>query len=146
MYARAAAAGLLGLLSGCYNYLPLTTPQPQPGTRVAADLTDSGTAVLARYLGPNVGSVDGRLLTFTGQDLGLSVLVVRNRNGIEHYWKGETVTLPRGDIATVRERKLSIGRSVLLFAAGVGGSVALMAAFGVINVGSSGSGNPPPTQ
>src|SRR5207253_10942630 len=47
-------ASLLLVLSGCYNYALLTTPGPQPGTRIAAELTDSGAATLASYLGPNV--------------------------------------------------------------------------------------------
>src|ERR1051325_11339534 len=40
--------------AGCYNYNPLTTPTPQPGSCVAVALTDAGSQELARYLGPNV--------------------------------------------------------------------------------------------
>lgn len=146
MRARTAALALLGFLSGCYNYLTLTTPAPQPGARVAVELTDSGTAALARYLGPDVGSVEGQLVTVSDQAVQLSVVAVRGRNGIEHYWKGETVTLPRGDIARLRERRLAIGRSVFLGLASVGGSIALLEAFGVFSSGSSSSGQPPPPQ
>ena len=143
MSARLAAALLLGLLSSCYNYRPLTALDPEPGTRVAAELTDSGTVALARYLGPDVAALDGRLLTITDQELGLSVVSVRDRRGIEHYWKGETVILPRGDVATLRQRKLALGRSVAISVAGVGASLALLRAFGVYGTGSGGTGRPP---
>ncbi|HYK83671.1 MAG TPA: hypothetical protein VEU55_11060 [Gemmatimonadales bacterium] len=144
MSLRLAAMTLLGLVAGCYNYFPVTTVDPQPGTHVSAQLTDSGSAALTSYLGANVGAVDGRLVTLGDTAVAISVITVRNRNGIEHYWKGEVVTLPRGDVATLRERKLALGRSAFLVLAGVGGSVALLEAFGVFNTGSAGVSNPPP--
>src|SRR5258708_6547440 len=121
MDARLAALALLSSLAGCYNYLPLTTADPQPGTRVSAQLSDSGSLALSRYLGPDVAAVEGRLVAVTDQDIGISVVTVRNRNGVEHYWKGEVVTLPRGDLAAVRQRKLAAGRSAFLVLAGGGG-------------------------
>ena len=144
MDARLAALALLTSLAGCYNYLPLTTPDPQPGTRVSAQLSDSGSLALSRYLGPDVAAVEGRLVAVTDQDIGISVVTVRNRNGVEHYWKGEVVTLPRGDLAAVRQRKLAAGRSAALVLASVGGSVALLGAFGVFGTGSGGMFVPPP--
>ena len=143
MCARTAAAVLFGVLSGCYNYRPLSAVAPEPGTRVAAELTDSGTLALARYLGPDVAAVEGRLLTVTDQELSLAVVTVRDRRGIEQYWKGEKVILPRGDIATLRERKLALGRSVAFSVAGVGASLALLRAFGVYGSGSGTGGRPP---
>lgn len=144
MCVRLVTVALLSSLVGCYNYAPLTTADPRPGTRVTAQLTDSASFALAGYLGPDVAAVEGRLLTVTEQDIGISVVAVRNRNGVEHYWKGEVVTLPRGDVATLRERKLAPGRSAFLVLAGVGGSVALLEAFGVFSTGSGGISTPPP--
>ena len=144
--ALSIVASLLLVLSACYNYAPLTTPGPQPGTRIAAELTDSGAATLASYLGPNVSTVDGQLMRLTGQELLISVVSVRHRNGVEDYWKGESVTLTRGDIATLHERKLAVGRSVFLVAGGVGSAVALLRAFGVIGSGASSGGQPHPGQ
>src|ERR1041384_785519 len=51
-----------GVSAGCYNYNPLTTPTPQPGSYVAVTLTDSGSQELARFLGPNVFVGRGRHL------------------------------------------------------------------------------------
>ena len=146
MAARLGAVAVLSFLAACYNYLPLTTADPQPGAHVRAQLSDSGTLALARYLGPDVAAIDGRLVSVTDDEIGISVVAVRNRNGIEHYWKGEVVTLPRDDIATVRRRKLAAGRSAFLVLAGVGGSVALLEAFGVFGTGSGGFVTPPPTK
>ncbi|SRR6266550_6266912 len=141
-----AAAALLGVLSGCYNYLPLTTPAPHAGIRVTADLTDSGTSVLAPYLGPGVRSVDGQLVRLTDQELVLAVVATRNRDGIEHYWNGEAVTLPRSDVAGLRERRLATARTIVFVSGGVGGAIALLGAFGVINAGGSSTSTPPPPQ
>ena len=139
-------ASLLLASGGCYNYVVLSTPDPQPGTRVAAELTDSGAAELAAYLGPNVSTVDGQLVNLTGRELMVSVVSVRHRNGVEDFWKGESVTVPRGDIATLHERKLAVGRSVFLVVGGAGAAVALLRAFGVVGTGSSAGGLPPPGQ
>src|SRR5260370_6234941 len=144
MYARFAALALLSSLAGCYNYAPLTTLDPRTGTRVTAQLTDSASFALARYLGRDVAAVEGRLLTVTDQDISIAVAAVRHSNGLEHYWRGEVVTLPRGDVATLRERKLAPGRSAFLVLAGVGGSLALLEAFGVFSTGSGGISTPPP--
>jgi len=73
------------------------------------------------------------------------VTTVRNRNGVEHYWRGEVVALPRRDVANLQERKLARGRSSFLVLAGVGGSVALLQAFGVFSTGGGGAaGSTPP--
>jgi len=85
-------------------------------------------------------------MRLTGQELLISVVSVRHRNGVEDYWKGESVTLTRGDIATLHERKLAVGRSVFLVAGGVGSAVALLRAFGVIGSGASSGGQPHPGQ
>src|SRR5260370_42411757 len=106
MSARYAAVTLLGLAAGCYNYFPLTTADPRPGTRVSAQLSDSGPLAPSRYLGPDVATVEGRLVAVTGQDIGISVVTVRNRHGVAPYWKGEVGTLPRGDVAALRQRTL----------------------------------------
>src|SRR5260370_41493184 len=107
MSARLAAVILLGLAAGCYNYFPLTTADPRPGTRAAAQLSDSGTLALGRYLGPDVADEEGRLVAVTDQDIVISVVTVRNRNGVEHYWIGELVTLPRSNVTIRRHRKLA---------------------------------------
>ena len=73
-------------------------------------------------------------------------MATRNRSGIEHYWNGEAVTLPRSDVAGLRERKLATARTIVVVTGGVGGAIALLGAFGVINAGGTSTSTPPPPQ
>lgn len=138
------------LLCGCYVNVPLDgypSPSPSPtlasGQRVHVALTDQGSVDLARYLGRNVASVDGRLLTDSDSALALSVSQVSTRAGQDEFWKGETVSLPRHTIATVEHRKLSFWRSGLIASALVAG-VAFVAGSGISGNSGGSTTNPPP--
>jgi len=87
-FRRTGLAVALFAVAGCYRYVPLSTPQPQSGTFIAAVLTDSGTAELAQYLGPNVASIGGRLVSSSPEELQISVNIVATRGGAENFWKG----------------------------------------------------------
>ena len=131
------------LLCACYVNVPLTTVAPDPGSRVHVALTDQGSVDLARYLGRNVASVDGRLIGATDSALSLSVSQVATRAGDEQFWKGEQVTLPRLAVATMQGRKLSFWRSGLIAGALVAG-IAFVAGSGVGSSSGGGNTNPPP--
>ena len=139
----AAIAGL----TGCYKYTPLTTTDPAPGARIAVDLTAAGTDTLARFVGPNVIAIEGRAVEAGGNDLLLSVSVVRKRNGEEDFWKGETVSIPRGVISGLRQRRLATGRTLLLAGAVAAlGATVGAAASGGGSGGGGGGGGPPPIE
>ena len=142
---RLLASGICSLvlvLSGCYVTVPVTQSTLQPGDRVRVQLTEQGADDLARYLGPNVATVDGRLLQNSDGVLALSVTTVATRAGDEQYWKGEQVSIPRTTVATVQGRKLSLWRSGLIGAAVLAGA----ATIGLVSGSSAGgsSGHPPP--
>src|ERR687886_1135471 len=102
---RLLASGICSLalvLSGCYVTVPVTQSTLQPGDRVRVQLTEQGADDLARYLGPNVSTVDGRLLQTSDGVLALSVSTVAMRSGVEQFWKGEQVALPRTTTANVQ--------------------------------------------
>ena len=109
------------------------------GANVAVSLTDYGTANLGRLLGLGVGTVEGSLLTVSDSTYTVSVQLVRQRNGVETFWRGEQVAIPRADVAELRERRLARGKSALATVA------VLAAAFGALEafVG-GGSGSQPP--
>lgn len=130
------------VLCGCYVNAPLSTA-PDPGERVHVSLTDRGSVDLAQYLGRNIASVDGRLVNGNDSALTLSVIQVSTRAGEDHFWKGETVKLPRGSIATVEGRKLSFWRSGLIASALVGG-LAIIAGSGIGGNSGNRPGGPPP--
>jgi len=118
--------------AACYNYDPVATPSPSPGTYIAATLTDAGSRELARALGENVFVVRGRYLGDRADTLLVSVSSVEMQRGNEVDWAGEAVSLPRTDIASLEVRRLAKGRSVLLIGLGVTGLVATTAAVKLI--------------
>jgi hypothetical protein len=130
---------------GCYSYLPLTTPDPAPGTSVAATLTDAGALELGSYLGPDAFRVHGRYLRADDRGLVLSVTSVETKRGDWRPWGGETVTLPAAHIASLEVRQLAKGRTWLLAGVGVVGLAATTAAFALSGGGTSpGPSGPPP--
>lgn len=134
-------------LTGCYKYTPLATTDPAPGTQIAVELTPAGTDTLARFVGPHVVAIDGRVVHADGTDLSLAVSVVRKRNGEEDFWKGELVTIPREVISGLQQRRLSTGRTLLLVGAVAAASASVgVAATGGGSGGGGSGGGPPPVE
>jgi hypothetical protein len=134
-------------LTGCFKYTPLATSSPALGARIAVDLTSMGSDTLARFVGPNVTGIEGRVLQVTASDLLLAVSVVRQRNGEEDFWKGETVSIPRGVILGMRQRHLSTSRTLLLAGAvAAAGATVGAAATGSSSGGGGNGGGPPPVE
>jgi hypothetical protein len=115
--------------AACYNYAPLATPDPRPGTFLALRLTAAGSESLARYLGPNVFVIRGRYLGTDEGGLRVSVTSVEMREGLQDSWSGDTVRVPTGFLASLEQRRLAKGRSALLAGVGVAGVVAAAAGF-----------------
>jgi hypothetical protein len=113
----------LCLTAGCYNYHPLATPSPEPGSYIAATLTDQGARDLARDLGPNVFAVRGRYLGESDAGISLSVSSVELKGGDDAAWAGETITLPPSTVRSLDVRRLAKGRTLLLASAGAGSLV-----------------------
>src|SRR5256885_972226 len=51
------------LLGACYVYAPVTTPEPQPGARLAFDLNDQGRQALVTSVGPAAARVEGAFVS-----------------------------------------------------------------------------------
>ncbi len=131
-------------LVGCYRYSSLDEPAPEAGARLEVQLTDSGSAALAAAVGPRVTQIHGDLAGRRADALELSVVGVRFYDGQENYWKGERVIVPRSAIATVRQRRLSMPRTVLVAGAIVFAAASVGTATGALGDGSGGGGRPPP--
>ena len=130
---------LATLLAACHRYEPVTAATVATGSSVAVSLTDYGTANLGRLLGMGVGTVEGNLVTVSDSAYTLAVQLVRQRNGIETFWRGERVAIPRADVAEIRQRRISRSKSAVA-------AVALLAAaYGAVEafIG-TGSGSPTP--
>ena len=129
---------LLGV--ACHRYEPVTAATVERGADVSVALTDFGTANLGRLLGMGVGTIEGELLSLSDSALTIGVKLVRQRNGIETFWKGERVAIPRSDVAEIRQRRFSKGKSAVATMAVIAAAVGAVEAF--IGTGSGGS---PPT-
>lgn len=132
--------------AGCYQYTPVRTDAPPPGTRVRVELTDAGSVELASKVGPRVEAIEGVVRSASADTLPLAVSLTVDRAGRESDWKGESVLVPRSAMASLRQRTLSRGRSVAAFGVVLGLVVA--AAIGS-NLGGGdgggGGGRLPPT-
>jgi len=133
-------------LCACYTYLPLKTPDPRPGTRVLAEITDSGSARLGEYLGREAGAVEGLVVTVSDTAIALAVTSVRARDGQQAFWKGEAVSLRRAFIGRLRERRLAKGGTLLVTGALAAGALLAVDAFSGGIFGTEKGGPPPPGQ
>ena len=143
---RVATVLLLAVLvsGACHTYRAIPSgPLPADGTPLALHLTDSGSVVLAREVGPSVELLEGHLTRADSTSVTLSVRRVRMRDGLSNAWAGEQVLVPRALIASLSERRLSRVRS-LLFAGGIlaGAALGATGATGIVGGGRGGRGGP----
>jgi hypothetical protein len=124
--------------------VPIELSRVQPGTKLRVSLTDAGADSLARYLGPGVETIDGKLISTNESGLSMSVSEVSMRSGQEQFWKGETVVIPRYSLSNVQARQLNKPKSLLLG----GVLIVALASLKLAGVGNgnggSGPGGPPP--
>ena len=133
---------LTTFIAGCHRYEPVTAATVARGSSVAVSLTDYGTANLGRLLGLGVGTVEGSLLTVSDSAYTVAVQLVRQRNGIETFWRGEQVAIPRIDVAEIRQRRFSRSKSALATVALIAAAVGAVEAFIGTGDGASPPGGP----
>ena len=139
MRVRRLAVLLIAAFAACHRYEPVTAATVERGANVSVSLTDFGTANLGRLLGMGVGTVEGELTSLSDSALTIAVQLVRQRNGIETFWKGEQVTIPRSDVAEIRQRRFSKGKSAVATVAVIAAAVGAVEAF----IGTGSGGSPP---
>ena len=127
-------AGLgVALLAGCYTYKPLGNADevvPAAGMPIQVRLTTAGATALASQIGPDILYLNGQALSADSTGLTLAVSHTETARRVSTDWKGERVTIPREDIASVEQRKLSLGSTALLGGLAGGGLVAAVALIG----------------
>jgi len=124
------------LLAACFGYTPVNTA-PAPGTEVRLRLTDLGTTELARYLGPRVVRVDGRLVENDSSRLRVSVQSVQTVDGASQPWRGEqAVDFPTAMYSSIERRQLLRSRTTVI----AGGLAVAMAVLGYQAVQNGGGG------
>ena len=128
--AGVAALVAMSLLGGCYSYRPVDALSPMPGKRIALTLTPAGVRLLAVQLGPQATYVEGDLLEADSTAVRLALRRVEDSRHTGTNWNGEQVAIPREVIASVSERRLSIGATAIASGLAVGGILGAYAAFG----------------
>ena len=118
------------LLVGCYKYVPVEASGPPPGVRANLVLSDAGTVEMARWVGPSTRVIEGDVVTATPDGLTLAVRRLERRDGVEEFWKGEEVLVPRDAVATYAERRLSRSRTALFTAGAIAVALGVGQAFG----------------
>lgn len=147
---RLGFAVFAALLTGCYTLEPAGGVAPEPGTRVALDITDAGRVAMGGLVGPGVSQIEGRLLGVENDEYLLAVSAVSTFRGGTQVWSGERIRVRSEHVGTVYERRLSAGRSVALGVVAVGGITAFILGADLLGIGqnpSEGEGpKPTPTE
>lgn len=121
--AAVVACALFG--TACYAHAPVPFESPTPGGIVKAELTAAGTQEAVSRFGPGVREVGGMLLE--NDTVSVSILVdnIQSPQG-QIPVDALALRLQRSHVASVYERKLSVGRSALFGAGLIVGALALV--------------------
>ena len=140
---------LVSAVSGCYRYVPVTRSSLAPGASVSVALTSQGSVNAAPRIGNDVASLEGTVSdTDSSGGITLSLLSVRRRGeNLASTWSGESIQLSSGDIAEIRGKQLSRGRTAAAWTALGAVSVAIIVGIARATdlVGGSNGGRPIPT-
>ena len=134
--------------SACYRYVPVEPGALPSGTEVAVDLSSTGSANVRPSLGDFATRLEGRVTEADASGITLLLSSVQRRGEVQpSTWNGESIKLASADIAGMKTRQLSRGRTtvaaVALGAASVGLVIAIAKAVGLLEV-SGGGGKPIP--
>lgn len=116
-------AGALLSCCACQAYTPITVTPTTANQNVRVTLTDPGAALAYGPLGSGAKIIEGRLQSVTDSTLSLAVSQVTRLGGDDEARGGDVVTLARSNIASVEQKKTSVGRSLLLAGAIAGGAI-----------------------
>lgn len=135
-------------LPGCYRYGPLQAV-PEPGEQVQIELSDAGRVRMVSSVGSEIGRVDGVLESKSDSSLVVRVSQTWGEYGGLTRWDGERVTFRPEYIRTLRERRFSTTRTVILVATLSAGFVVFIATRSLLGFGSESqppAGGGPPGQ
>ncbi|CAN5689672.1 hypothetical protein BH23GEM10_BH23GEM10_02140 [soil metagenome] len=121
--AAVAACALFG--TACYAHAPVPFEAPIAGEIVRAELTAAGTQQAVSSFGPGVREVSGMLLDNDTVSVSILVSNIQSPQG-QISVDALALRLQRSHVATVYERKLSVGRTVLFGAGLIVGALALV--------------------
>jgi hypothetical protein len=143
---RLAVLALLPAITACYTVQPITSPAPAAGSRIVAELTDAGTAMMAPWLGPGALEIEGLVESATEEEWRLALIRVDHRQRGVVSWNREEVVFPRSALSGVAVRTMNRKRSILAAVGITGGALLVARLVGLVTVGDGappGGGTPP---
>lgn len=142
---RAVLMAALLTSAGCFSYTAIPLELAPEGQDVRVLVTRRGAFELSEVTNVQgeVPSVSGRIVTKEDREILLRVPIAQRRDGFHMASLDQTIRVPMGEILQVERRDFDIGKTVLLGAGALAGSVfiimSIMDAFG----GDTGSGDGP---
>lgn len=132
------------VVAGCYSYVPSTISAIPTGAHISADLTARGTVGHESQLGGEAQAIEG-IMSRPRMSDSVEILLtrIRNRNGSWTTWTREPVVFSHTEFASVRQRKLSMGRTTAA-AGAFAGLFAVMVAADIFGLGGDGGGEGKP--
>jgi hypothetical protein len=129
-------------ISACSTYAPISLQLAPQASTVRLSLSGDSRAQSFGILGSQIETIEGRVRSLSDSVITLSASEVSREGADDERLRGETVVIPWRYVVSVSQKRVQVGRSLLLAAAIAGG---------VIWIGSSlGSGSvaysKPPTQ
>ena len=139
------ALGAVATVNGaCFTYVARAdASSPNPGQRVALQVSDQGRVDLAERLGPGVDRVEGTLVSLDSDQYVMSITKVQNVRRQSNYWAGERVPIRRANVARLEERKFSLGRTSLLVGSTAAAVAVLVASNALQTIGIIGDNGGP---
>ena len=124
-YSRLLVIGAVVVCSGCQRYVAVQQSPRQPAGDVRITLTDDATYVQRTPLGSNIRQLEGRVLQVNDSSVAIAVTELTRRAGLSESWHGETVVVPRRDVALLEKQTLSVPRTLATVGAMLAGSFAV---------------------
>jgi len=134
---------LVGVV-GCYRYVAVTGPAPANGADVQVDFAEPRDVVLQDVTVHGITAVQGRLLASDADSLAVAVARLWGQEGRTYEATGVGVSLPRQDVAAVREKRASPARSALAIGTSAAGIVATILGVRALVGSGGGTTRPPP--
>jgi len=109
--------------SACATYTPITLETaPRAGT-VRLALSDDARSQNFGMLGSQIQSIEGRVRSVSDSGIAISANEVARVDADEQRYRGETVLIPSRYVVTVSQKRVQVGRSMLLAALITGGAI-----------------------
>jgi hypothetical protein len=146
-FKRAVAAALLCLpaLNGCLSYAAISPADVPPApAEVQVLLTRPMDFAVTDLTVRDVVRVRGEVISADSTWLRLSAFGLRSQSGFGYQAAGETVQIPRPQVASLQRRRVDPARTGLMTAAFAGATLAIAVLTGGLDLGGGGGGRPGP--